>query len=460
MASTGGFVVKWDVKRLLTAGIAVGAVVAATMASISVRDATAAARFCSLVPGSTLAVIRVEKDTTLPVGPSGAEPMSTSFGRSSPPDNMLAGAGTPMPAARVRVLQLDTMTRRIFASQGIGSAEPVAWIRAAPYGADCAPVRWTDTIPFAVPGEIGFVRATLAPRDAWVNGAPVLVIPDAWNYPYPRRRQLAFGVASDRALASADALFSVSAVLNHPVVLGLGGRPPDSTSRAKALGWARENSRSANLEPVRTLVRRAVLDPDWERVRSIPSRLRGAYRVDVEVDGERSAWFFRTHDRPGYAWNGDDSLQTSAQLIASPYVLGCRLVGYAASAREMLLTGTVAGGGSGPLVWLNATDRPTAPGNDARNVLPSVLEFRLAAAPEHSWDAFESFVPRISVLDSIFFARTRLPRPRADRQPRLPLTLRVERNGDIRGDTTYRVGGRAVRLTLVRLDTVSLSRPF
>jgi hypothetical protein len=38
----------------------------------------AEARLCTRVPGGTLALLRVEQDTTLPFAPGGAEPMSAS----------------------------------------------------------------------------------------------------------------------------------------------------------------------------------------------------------------------------------------------------------------------------------------------------------------------------------------------------------------------------------------------
>jgi hypothetical protein len=364
-----------------------------------------------------------------------------------------------MPAARVKLLELDTSTRRSLIEQGVSSEQPVAFINAAPYRADCRTIVWTDATPFAVRGEVGFVRASLAPRSQWIDGVPVLVIPDAWNYPYPRRRGLATGVASAQPLASAEALFRLTSALERPI--DVSGRPAvDSVKRVRAMAWAGAEPGAYALEPARTMVRRAVLDPDWERARSIRSRLRGTYRVDLEVGGEQSTWFFRSHDRPGYMWNADDSLQSAAQLIASPHVLGYRLVGLTALSRDALPDSVATRTVGGPLVWLSTADRPTAAGNDARRDLATVLEFNLAAAPERVWNDLEAFVPPMSALDSAFFARLNRPLPRGQRQPRLPLTLHLDASGRIAGDTLLLQGPRAIRVIVTRLDTLSVKRPF
>lgn len=437
----------------------------ATMAAlVPLRTALslpAEARLCTLRPGTTLAVIRVEQDTMLPFAHAGVEMASSSGVRPSLLDSLLATPSTLMPAARVRVLQMDSSSRAILASQGVSASQPIAYIRAAPYRADCRTMRWTDTAQFAARGEVGYVRATLAERDQWIDGVPVLVIPEVWNYPYPRRRALAFGVAPNAPLAPAEAIFSLNSVLEMPQPLNVAARlSADSAKRTHAITWALANSRAAELEPARTMLRRAVLEPDWEVARSQPSRLRGTYRVEVEAGGERSTWFFRTHDRPGYVWNAGDSLQTTAQLLISPHVLGYRLVGYATASRDSIPATSMNGPIRVPLVWLATTDRPTAAGNDTRRALSAVLEFTLAAAPERLWNDLEAFVPPLSAIDSAFAARLNRPIQRAQKQPRIPLMIRLDARGGIRGDTTLRVGARALRVIIERVDTLSIRRPF
>ena len=49
----------------------------------------------------------------------------------------------------------------------------------------------------------------------------------------------------------------------------------DTARRTRAITWALANPGAAELEPARTMLRRAVLDPDWEVAKILPSRLSG-----------------------------------------------------------------------------------------------------------------------------------------------------------------------------------------
>jgi hypothetical protein len=271
----------WKGNRMRKIRSALAPIVAVvTMAAVAVppsaNPSRSERRFCTLVPGTTLALIRVEQDTTLQFAASHVEMMSgTGVGR-GPGDSLLATPATPMPAARVRLLKLDSSTRAVLDSSGIKDREPIAFIRAAPYRADCRTVLWTDTSQFAARGELSYVRATLAPRENWINGVPVLVIPDVWNYPYPRRRGLAFGVSVNAPLASPEAMFSLNSLLEMPPTRDRARTmSEDSARRTRAIAWAVANPRAADMEPARSMVRRAVLDPDWEVASKLPSRLRG-----------------------------------------------------------------------------------------------------------------------------------------------------------------------------------------
>ena len=440
--------------------IAILATVAA-LPSIASLPRDAEARMCTIVPGSTVALVRVERDTTLPFITVGAEMMSSSSVRPSPYDSLLATPNTPMPAARVRLLQLDSTTRDILAGAGVTDGQPVAFIKAAPYRADCRAIRWTDTIPFVVRGEVGYVRGMLAPRAQWIDGVPLLVVRDAWNYPYPRRRYVAYGAAPDAPLASAEALFSLNALLEIPRPTDASSRTAaDSVRRARALAWARANGAAAELEPVRTLVRRAVLEPDWNVASATPSRLRGSYRVTVEVGGESSTWFFRTYSRPLGPWRGADSLQTTADMLASPHIGGYMLGGIAAPSQDSLLLEAPRGFSLARLVSLAAADRPTTPNNDARRELSGMLQFALSSAPERLWNELETFVPRLTPRDSAAFVRMNIPNPRGVQQARIPLTVRLDGRG-VRADTTLTiVGGRTLRVVLERIDTLVIRRPY
>jgi hypothetical protein len=413
-----------------------------------------------MLPGRTLALFRVEQDTTLPFTVTPVDVMS--YSRIGEADSLLATPTTLMPAARVRLLRVDSATHNTLTAEGIVEREAVAFLRAAPYRADCRTIRWSDTVPFVERGAVGYARGALAPREQWVNGLPLIIITDVWNYPYPHRRGLAFGLGLDMPLAPAEALFSLNAVLEMPGPANVDERSvADSTRRDRALAWARANVTSAELEPVRGLIRRVVLQPDWEIAQGIPSRLRGTYRVDLQTNGQKTTWFFRTHDRPGYIWRGADSLRSTADFVMSPFVAGYRLVGYAASSADSLRDAAPRGGGSRgvSLVWLASTDQPTAPNNKSRSVLAGILEFNLSAAPEHTWDILEPFVPRQSAQDSVLLARLG-PRPRGQRQPQIPLTIRLDKRGKIRADTSVVVAEQTLRIALERIDTLSVRRPF
>jgi hypothetical protein len=281
--------------------LALLSIFAASMTAVTSlpTPSVAAGAMCSLVPGSTLALVSVERDTTLTRSPSPARKSSMSGVPTSAYDSRLATESTPMPAARVRLLQVDSSTRDALAQAGIRDREPIVLLRAAPYRADCRPIRWTDTIPFAVRGETGFVRATVAPREQWVNGVPVLIVPDAWKYPYPHRRVLAYGAGLAAPLASATAMYSLSTLLDMPLELGEAARASSDRERARrAMAWARAHPVDAELEPARGLVRNALLAADMAVARQLPSRLRGSYRVDVHADGQHGSWYFRTISLP------------------------------------------------------------------------------------------------------------------------------------------------------------------
>ena len=423
--------------------------------------ATRTSWLCTRLPGTAIALLRVERDTLLPLSRTTVgEMMSSSGVRPGPHDSLLATPTTLMPAARVRLMKVDSATRAVLMSHGVTDDQPFAYVQSAPYRADCRTVRWTDTVPFAVQGEVGYVRGHLSPPENWVDGKPVFVIPDAWKYPYPRRRGVDFLVSAKAALAPAEAMFSLNAVLEMPRPQSLAVRlEQDSIKRGLAMAWARDNPSAAEMEPVRTLVRRAVLGPDWQTASRMPSRLRGSYRMDIDVEGTRGTMFFRTHDRPGYEWVGLDSAQTTAALLASPHVFGYRLAGLTAASRDSLMTVDPTGFHRAKLVWLGTNDRPTTAGNDASSLLSGFLEFQLAALPETLWNDLEAFVPPTSGKDSAMMAQLNRSIARGDKQARLPLTLML--NGPaLRADTMHMAKGRRIRIVLERIDTVSVRRPF
>lgn len=416
---------------------------------------------CTIQPERSLLLMHVEKDTTLPHAEVEGEFKSASGVRRGPHDSLLAVQGTPMPGARVRLLGVDSATQATLRAERIPDSRPLAFIRAAPYRADCRTIRWTDSLPWLERGDTGYARATLAPRSQWIAGRPVFIVRNTWYYPYPRQRALALDAPADRPLASAEAMYSLNVMLEaggglyHDFAI-----VSDTAGRRRALEWARSHLGDAELEPVRQLVRQAILSSDWEAARRIPSRLRGSYAVTMEGDGSRGTWYFRTESRPSYGWPEGDTIKTTSNLLASPHVFGYQLVGYGTQTRDSLLVSAPSRLGDSPLVWLAAADRPTADGNAARHVLRGELEFKMFVAPAQLWDILDIFVPPLSSMDSLLLTRMPELYTRENRQPRLPITLRLNGSGSVRADTTLTRNGKTLRLSLVRLDTISVDSRF
>ncbi len=434
---------------------------AALLPHRSPATSNAAGALCSMAPAPTIALLRVERDTTLPYTPVRARPLAYSGVRQSPADSILVAPGDPMPAARVRMLRMDSITRQSLTAAGVTDSLPAAFITAAPYRADCRTIRYMDSIPFAVPGDVGFVRASLVPSEHWIDGTPVFVIQQVWNYPYPHRRGIAFAAAPGAPLASAEAMYRLTLTLETPRRLDADARKEAERARqGRAISWARENAAIAELEPARSMLRGAILAPDWEAARSLTSRLRGTYRVEVELGDTRGIWYFRTHDRPGYRWDRADSLQTIAALTDLPTVPGYRLVGLAAAYLDSLPTVYPRGAVRGPLIWLASSDRPTTPGNDSLRTLDAEFMFHMGAAPEGLWNALQDLIPPPSARDSAFMAQVNRPIERARLQPRIPLTLHLDSLGGVRADTSRSTRGGTLRMMLERVDTLAIARPF
>lgn len=84
----------------------------------------------------------------------------------------------------------------------------------------------------------------------------------------------------------------------------------------------------------------------------------------------------------------------------------------------------------------------------------------MAAAPEHLWDDLEALVPQMTASDSVLLSRVSRPRPRSDKQLRIPITVRIAERGAIRADTSHLVRGRALRVRIERVDTLSVRRSY
>jgi hypothetical protein len=403
--------------------------------------------------GNARAVIRVEQDTMLPATPlfpsqRMADPMRF------PGDTFHARLGTPMPGARVRLLRIDSITRAELATQGVSAAEPAAFVRVYRHDPGCGPMRWISSEKFVIPGEVGYIRAWLAPRGDWVGDTPLFIVSP--GYPYPGRATSAAGLASSFDVYG----FEDATDLNIRAAVPENNTPLDL--RRRAMAWAKANPQPAELDPIRRDIREYVLRPDWAEAERVPNRLRGTYRVDIEASGKRATWYFRTHDRPSFPWRGPDSLRyTTARLLTSAHIDGHHLVGYGASSRDFLVTEAITSGDQPPLVWLATSDRPAAPGNAARRLLAGAFEFVLAAVPVESRDLVQPLVTWPSRRDSDLFGRPYGQMAPKDRlQALVPITVRLDSRGGVRADTSIVVGNQRFRLSLQRLDTVSVRRPW
>jgi hypothetical protein len=444
---------------------AVGSLALSALAALafpSSKQLSARSTRCTLMPGRVHLLLRVEHDTLLPLANTRQQVLSLSRPPVRPGAPPLADATTLMPSARVRLLQLDSATRAELAREGVRDSQPIAYIQAFSYGADCRPLAWTDTVPWALTGDEGYAVATLAPRSAWVDQRPIFVIAATWQYPYPRRRGLLFRVTSSAdSIATPAALYDYSAAIAATDSERAGTTSFDLAMSASALRWARTHPRDSETEPIRSQMRDLVLRADMRRMENMPSRLRGTYRVTMRSDDSSATWWFRTVNKPAYGWENPSRPRSSAEIVAAPYA-AYSLVGYAGSDSVSVAAGDIVASAMQrrALVWLGSGDRPSMPGNDRVRTIPASLVFALKGAPESIWLALEPFIPALSASDSAMFARSKLIVPRDQRQPSLPITLRVSANGAVSGDTTLVRDGRRLRVTLVRVDSSAVPRAW
>ena len=418
---------------------------------------------CSMEPGRTMAVLRVEKDTLLPYVSHDVRVLSRTVTPTNPHDSLLAVNGTPMPGGRVTLLRVDSTTQRVLAQHGITASNPQAFLLAAPYGSDCRAVRYTSRDPFLVRGEIGYIRGSLASRERWIGNVPLIVVSDVWDYPYPRRRSMAFEADSNAILASPEAVFSFYTTVPVPEEWRYRSAPQesiaDSIERDRAILWARTNAEAAELQPLRTAIRQSVLAPDWKVARKTSSRLRGSYRLSIDGSRASGVWYFRTEPAPRFNWRALDLARPTADLIASPYIAGYQVTGLGAATYDSLPSVSLRDAPRESRVWLSSSDRLTAPGGSTHRMLAGELQFVLAPAPEALWEDLVAAVPTLSRMDSLFFVRTNRAITALQRQPRIPLTIRIGNGGEVTADTTIMRGNQILRVRLERIDTIALRKP-
>jgi hypothetical protein len=417
---------------------------------------------CSMASGSSRFVFRAVRDTLLPYYASARVPVN-SISSVRPRPGEPSPTGEPlMRSARVRMLLLDSASRAELAAAGVRDSQPMAYLQAFTYGADCRPVAWRDTQPFIEPGERGYAVARLTPRSAWIDSTPLFVVTHPWAYPYPRRRDvLAALLPMPSNRASPEELFDFENTVIQLYPRSFDNTSDDSLRTARALTWARKHVETRDREPIRTDLRRTLMVSDMRQIERAPSRLRGTYRVTMQTHDTTLIWWFRTVDKPAYRWQENDDLMSTERMLAEPYA-SYSLVGFAVQDSTALARAGLASASTrdARLVWLATDDRPSLPGNDARRELRAQLTLQLKVVPQLHWPSVEPYNQALSAVDSALFVRIKRPLAREDRQPTLPMTVNIGRDGTPSADTTLVRDGRRLRVTIVRTDTISVVREW
>jgi len=396
------------------------------------RNASSALR-CTMVEGP-LAMLGVVADTLQrPLVSVQAQAMSASYGLPPGPGAEWTPE-SPMPTAVVRVSGLNPAARDSLAALGVTDATPTVVVQARPYGADCRTLLWTDSQPWVVPTDAPqyFSSLQLAPRQAWIDGRPTFVVQGGWQTPYPQRLSgLAAGLMAPptyRELAAPltrDSLLPAATMFSYDsAVRRAGPRQPPAVD--DVLAWARANRAAADREPMRSRIKRALLNADLERARPMTSAFAGTWQLLVRRDDEVWGADFRTRAYPQSVWYDDEV--SVLELIDGAGITGYSLSAYGAGPDGALPTDwRVAMRPSAPGVrpatfTLAVADRITAVASSPPDEMRGELRFQRRSVPEAMWSVLDPWVQR---RDTTLPWPARLPPPtEADDVVRLPLTLR------------------------------------
>ena len=285
----------------------VASAVGSTLASHETRVHSLSAP-CSLAPSPSILLLTVIRDTVLRHGFENDRSQDRGW-----PGVKYADANSLMPAASVQLLDADSATRTLLAIGGNTMSAPV-FILAAPYAPDCRTIEWTDTVPWVLPGDSDFARATLLPKDIWIDG----------------RAMFDFELAMDAAARS-----------------GSSGDQGESNQRDSAISWVKRNTAAAELEPLCT----RIADMVSIRTRSgdeLPTRLRGSYRISVRaLDGAKPSSFnvfFRSSMARSTSWREREEQRAIADILASRSPISSVLTGVVKASRDSLPLEVVFGG--------------------------------------------------------------------------------------------------------------------
>lgn len=256
--------------------------VAAACACIAVAALPAGAHACSLAPfpifrGGVHLIATVAADTVL----AGPGDVRYTLERGDAERTVYGQVAT--------VEQVPGADAAIFPA-GINRVVLVPW----GYDASCRRTLWTSSARWVEPGTRGlFIWADLRPREQWVEGVPTFDVGDPYQTPYPQK---AYG----------DSLRSIEQVIELLELLPLQAEyeADAEAARRPLLAWARANPELARRYPASALVRDAVYDVRYARLKRIDSPLAGTYRFTVSVNGDAPRTFYaRTYAAPDEEWS-------------------------------------------------------------------------------------------------------------------------------------------------------------
>lgn len=322
--------------------LALATLLPAAAIALASRHPTADALLrCTMRPGTVRIVGTVEDTTPLTVRRAPAELTSGSMVQPGAGDSLLVTDSTLLPTAWVRVSHLDAATRASLTALGVTDATPRVIVQARPYRADCRGVRWTEREPWVVPSPqpMYFHNATLAPRESWYDDVPTFVVYGGWQSPYPRQIS---GLSPDITEFSPTGGLRLTRGLTRDSLAPAPDRFMFDTAMAgrtapeHAIAWARAHLAVAEREPIKSMVRQHVLQPEVREYRTKRSRYAGLYHVTMVLDRDTTRWHFRTDGSliaSHREWNTERS---TAELLAAPYSVGHTISGWGAPISDTL----------------------------------------------------------------------------------------------------------------------------
>jgi hypothetical protein len=164
------------------------------------------------------------------------------------------------------------------------------------HDAGCQRVQWSSGARWIQPGTRGLIWSSLRPREQWVDGLPTLDVSGDYQAPSTGTME---DLPADSAL-TVEQLFDLVALLPEDEADVAGVEADDQP----LLRWARANPGLARLYPAHMMVKQAVFDIRYARLKRVDPALGGTYRFRVSVDGDSARTFYaRTCSAPVTEWN-------------------------------------------------------------------------------------------------------------------------------------------------------------